>query len=192
MRLLSPRDIVEKTAYVLANPVTAGLVGSGSAWPGLWSAPGRIGGEAFVAKRPKNFFDPKGGLPDEVALQFTLPPGFDSAEEFRDQLEGALEARETEARLRWAVRGGVLGVGRVLAQKPTGRPRPGEPRRKLNPRVAGRDKWKRIEALGRLVEFLHSYREAWKARRAGQAAVVFPHGTYLLRVLHGVPCAGAG
>ena len=62
----------------------------------------------------------------------------------------------------------------------------------LTPRVAGRDKWKRIEALGRLVEFLHSYRIAWKARRAGKGGVVFPHGTYLLRVLHGVPCAGVG
>jgi putative transposase len=74
----------------------------------------------------------------------------------------------------------------------TARPAPGEPRRKLNPRVAGRDKWKRIEALGRLVEFLRAYRAAWNTRRAGQKDVVFPHGTYLLRVLHGVACAGAG
>jgi hypothetical protein len=62
----------------------------------------------------------------------------------------------------------------------------------LNPRVAGRDKWKRIEALGRLVEFVRSYRVAWKARRAGVADVLFPHGTYLLRVLHDVPCAVIG
>ncbi len=80
----------------------------------------------------------------------------------------------------------------MLAQKPFARPAPGEPRRGLNPRVAGRDKWKRIEALGRLVDFLRAYRVAWKARRAGAEDALFPHGTYLLRVLHDVPCAGAG
>ncbi len=192
VKLLSPNDVVEKAAYALANPVAAGLVGSGSAWPGLWSAPERIGGDAYVVKRPKHFFDPKGGLPDQVTLRLTTPPGFHSAKQFRDQLERALEAREEGARTRWRPRGGFLGVARVLAQKPTARPCPGEPRRGLNPRVAGGDKWKRIEALGRLVEFLRLYRIAWKARRAGTADVRFPHGTYLLRVLHDVPCAATG
>ncbi len=192
VKLLSTADVVEKCAYVLANPVAAGLVGAGSAWPGLWSAPDRVGGEAYVVKRPAHFFDPKGGLPDEVTLRLTAPPGFESPEQFRDELKRALERKENEARELWRARGGFLGIARVLAQKPTARPGPGEPRRVLNPRVAGRDKWKRIEALGRFVEFLRAYRVAWKARRAGEAGAVFPHGTYLLRVLHGVPCAGAG
>lgn len=190
VRLLSSNDIVDKTAYTLANPVEAGLVGSGSAWPGPWSAPGQIGGEVIVAKRPKHFFDPNGSLPDEVTLTLTVPSGFDSAGEFRAQLEPAIAAREEDARSRWHARGGFLGVAGVLAQKPTARPRPGEPRRSLNPRIAGRDKWKRIEALGRLVEFLRAYRRAWKARRAGKADACFPHGTYLMRVLHDAPCAG--
>jgi REP element-mobilizing transposase RayT len=192
VRLLSPSDVVAKAAYVLANPVDAGLVGSGSAWPGLWSAPERIGGEALEVKRPKHFFDPEGGMPDEVALRLTTPPGFESAEQFRDVLGRALAEREAEARRLRRARGGFLGVARVLAQKPTARPAPGEPRRTLNPRIAGRDKWKRIEALARLVEFLRSYRSAWAARCAGQAHAVFPCGTYLLRVLHGVPCAASG
>ncbi|BDG01435.1 transposase [Anaeromyxobacter oryzae] len=192
VRLVSPSDIVDKAAYVLANPVEAGLVASGSAWPGLWSAPERIGGAPFVVERPKDFFDPKGGLPDRVTLQLTVPPGFDSPEQFRAELQRALERRETDARARYKGRGGFLGVARVLAQKPFARPAPGEPRRALNPRVAAGDKWKRIETLGRLAEFLRSYRGAWNARRAGADDTLFPHGTYLLRVLHGVPCAAAG
>ncbi len=192
VRLLSPSDVVDKAAYVLANPVEAGLVGSGSAWPGLWSAPSRISGDVFVAERPKHFFDPKGSLPERATLQLSTPPGFDSVQQFRQELERALDVREAEARSRRKGHGGFLGVARVLAQKPTERPGPGERRRTLNPRVAGRDKWKRIEALGRLVEFVRSYRVAWKARRAGVADVLFPHGTYLLRVLHDVPCAVIG
>jgi REP element-mobilizing transposase RayT len=192
VRLVSPRDVVDKAAYVLANPVAAGLVGSGRAWPGLWSAPERIGGAELAAWRPANFFDANGGLPAEVTLRLETPPGFDSAEQFTDLLSRALDAAEDEARSRWRARGGFMGVEAVLAQNPTARPRPTEPRRALNPRVAGRDKWKRIEVLARLAEFLSAYRAAWRARRGGSRDVVFPCGTYLLRVVHGVPCAGVG
>jgi len=186
----SPADVIDKAAYVLANPVAAGLVRSGREWPGLWSAPERIGGDAYEVHRPRNFFDPKGSLPDKVTLQLTVPPGFASDDAFREQLANALAEREAQA-----VRdhgGGFMGVAKVLAQKPMARPAPGEPRRNLNPRVAARDKWKRIETLGRLVEFLRAYRSAWSARRHGGINVVFPSGTYLLRVAHGVPCAGFG
>jgi hypothetical protein len=188
--LVSPRDIVDKAAYVLANPVAAKLVRLGRLWPGLWSAPEWIGAEPVVARRPKHFFDEKGSLPDVAALQLTSPPGFASAGDFRDQLLAAVADREALAQQEAG--GGFLGVARVLAQKPTARPAPGEPRRGLNPRIAARDKWKRIEALGRLVAFLRSYRAAWSARRIGEPNVVFPSGTYLLRVVHGVSCAGFG
>jgi len=185
--LPSPQDILDKAAYVLANPVAAGLVRSARDWPGLWSAPDRIG-TIIHAPRPKQFFDPKGLLPQSVALQLSAPPGFSSAEDFREQLATALAELESTERQGKE----FLGVARVLAQRPTGRPASSEPRRGLNPRVAARDKWKRLELLGRLVGFLTSYREAWAARRAGEKRVVFPAGTYLLRVLHGVRCAGCG
>ena len=54
------------------------------------------------------------------------------------------------------------------------------------------DKWRRIEALSRLVEFLRAYREAWAAFKAGARDVLFPAGTYLLRVVHGARCAAPG
>jgi putative transposase len=190
--LVSPIDVVDKVAYVLANPVAARLVRSARIWPGLWSAPERIGGDELEVQRPKHFFDPKGSLPEKVTLRLTAPPGFASAEEFRAHLVPALTEREAQAVQRAAARGGFMGVARVLAQKATGRPARGEARRTLNPRVGSLDKWKRIEALGRLVEFLHSYRSALASRRAGNASAIFPCGTYLMRVAHGVPCAGFG
>jgi putative transposase len=189
--LTSPADIVDKTAYVLANPVAARLVRSARAWPGLWSAPELIGGEAIEVKRPKHFFDPKGALPEKLTLKLTPPPAFSSAEEFRAQVEVALAEREARAVREAGVRG-FVGAARVLAQKPTDAPKGGEPRRRLNPRIAARDKWKRVEALGRLVEFLRAYREALASRRAGNTDTIFPCGTYLMRVAHDVPCAGFG
>jgi putative transposase len=186
--LTSPADIVEKTAYVLANPVAAGLVRSGFLWPGLWSAPKLIGGPAVEVHRPEQFFDPKGSMPATSALELSVPPGFDSADAFRAQLAEALARLEEQASRDHA--GEFIGIARVLAQSPTAIPGSGEPRRRLNPRVAARDKWKRVEALVRLKEFLTAYRAAWTARRAGNASTTFPLGTYLLRVMHGVPCAG--
>ncbi len=191
VRIVSASDAVDKSAYVLANPVAAGLVATGSAWPGAWSSPERIGG-TYRVTRPKEFFDARGALPDEVTLELTPPPGFDSPEQFREEVERALATREAAGRARWHARRGFLGLSRIFAQKPTARPSSGESRRNLNPRVAARDKWKRIEALGRLAEFLRAYRSAWRKRRGGSESVVFPHGTYLLRVFHAVPCAGAG
>ncbi|NJD18423.1 MAG: hypothetical protein FIA95_03970 [Gemmatimonadetes bacterium] len=182
--LVTPQDILEKAAYVLANPVAAGLVRSGRAWPGLWSGPELVG-TTVIAARPNHFFSSEGALPESVALRLTAPPGFDSAKAFRDALANALAEREVVERSGRS----FLGVARVLKQRATGQPATGEPRRELSPQVAARDKWKRIEMLGRLAGFLADYRQAWEARRAGQRGVVFPHGTYLLRVLHGVSCA---
>jgi putative transposase len=187
--LVAPRDIVDKVAYTLANPVAAGLVKSARRWPGPWSSPDTVGRGELQVHRPTHFFDPRGGLPESLPLRLTTPPGFNSAEDFREQLATALAEREAEA-----VRSvsSFLGVARVLAQQATARPRNRESRGRLSPRVAAKDTWKRIEALGRLVSFLSSYRCALSAWREGKRAALFPPGTYQMRVMHGVACAGAG
>jgi REP element-mobilizing transposase RayT len=190
--LTSPRDVIDKILYVLANPVAAALVMRGREWPGLWSAPEAIGGAPVVAPRPTTFFRKDGGyMPEEAELELVPPPGVGPVEEFRDRIAGELRELEERIGRELALEGRkVLGPARVLAQRPTARPAGIEPRRGLRPRVASRDKWKRIEALSRLVEFVEAYRAAWCARRSGLHAV-FPAGTYLLRVAHGVPCASS-
>lgn len=185
--LASPADVLDKAAYVLANPVAAGLVRRGRLWPGLWSAPEKIGAGALEARRPSHFFDPDGDLPGKVSLKLTAPPGSGSSLVFRERLTALVAEREELAARDFPK--GFLGVARVLAQDPTGSPRGVEPRRKLNPRLAARDKWNRVQVLSRLLTFLQAYREAWVARTEGKRNVVFPAGTYLLRVAHGVPCA---
>jgi REP element-mobilizing transposase RayT len=182
--------IIEKAAYVLANPVAAGLVRHGREWPGLWSAPEQVEAGPVEVRRPTVFFRPRGGMPEVAELELISPPGFDSPAEFRDRLAQALAVLEEQARRTLgAKRESFLGRRRVLAQSPTSRPAAVEPRRELNPRVASRDKWKRVEALSRLVEFRDAYRKAWQALRDGMRDVLFPAGTYWLRVAHGVRCA---
>lgn len=189
VELLAPGDVIDKTAYALANPAAEGLVRTGAEWPGLWSKPKRIGGKPYVARRPKVYFDAEGELPEQIELQLTVPRGFASPDEFRGELEAALAIKEAEAYRQYG--GRFLGVKAVLAMRPTHRPATPEPRGegRIRPRIAARDKWLRIEALQRLKGFLAAYREAWAEWTAGRRSVVFPPGTYLLRVAHGVACA---
>lgn len=189
----STDDLVAKAAYILANPAAAGLVAHGREWPGIWTAPEQLGVATLTAPRPTFFFRANGDMPESAELVLTVPPGFASALEFQGRTATAVDALEVQTRREHqAEQRAFLGRTRVLAQKPFARPAPGEPRRKLSPRVAARDKWKRMEALSRLTGFLRAYRDAWLARRAGVRDVLFPAGTYLLRVEHGVPCAAFG
>jgi putative transposase len=190
--LVDPADVIEKSAYALANPVAAGLVASGREWPGLWSPPETVGSAWRTFERPDHFFSRTGSMPEQATLELTPPPGFE-VEEYRALVAARLADKEKDAAQAFAQEGReFMGARRVLAQKHTDFPAPGEPRRKLNPRIAARDKWKRIEALGRLKAFLAEYRIALARLRAGIENAVFPHGTYQLRVFLGVACAGAG
>ncbi len=46
----------------------------------------------------------------------------------------------------------------------------------------------RIEAIGRHKEFLYEYRQALKRWKDGDRDVIFPAGTYALRIHAGVKC----
>ena len=132
-------------------------------------------------------------MPETEELELVCPEGFESVDAFRNQLAARLAQLEQEAAQELEKEGrSFLGVERVLAERPGAWPRSGEPRRELNPRVACRDKWKRIEAIQRLRQFLQDYRVAWKDFASGLRDTVFPHGTYGMRLLYGVRCASAG
>jgi REP element-mobilizing transposase RayT len=186
VRLVSPDDIVEKVAYALANPVVAGLVPRARRWPGLWSDPREVDGAPLVAFRPDGFFRPNGPTPARSELRLTRPPGWATADAFIAAVETALRRHEDTARVNVGI---FLGVRGILRQHPTDTPSSVEPRRRLNPRVAAADRSARIGALAQLSAFLRAYRRAWQQFRAGVREVLFPAGTYRLRVQLRVACA---
>lgn len=188
VRLESPQDVISKIAYVLANPVAANLVERGGDWPGLRTAPEQLGTIGLKAARPTTFFRAKGPLPAEAELEWSVPPGFAAAGAYRERVAEATRVLEESARNRAS--SVFLGATKVLAQKPSARPRNPEPRRNLSPRVAARSTPERIEVLSRLKAFWDAYRQAFREWRTGMRSVVFPPGTYLLRVVHGARCAG--
>jgi len=192
VELVEQKDVIEKILYVLVNPVAAGLVSDAAEWPGLRSSPRDIG-ERLEVERPRFFFRQNGSLPDCVALNITRPGAVrDSDEAFARLVESRLIAKETQVRANLAnQQRKFLGKRDVLEQSIYERPKNPEPRRRLNPRVACRDKWNRIEALKKYQEFLKQYRLALRSFCEGLRDALFPRGTYWMRVHFHARCAAA-
>ncbi len=129
-------------------------------------------------------------MPARAVLRLEPPPGRDGDATFLDEIVHALGDEEDRiAAAQDSARRGFVGPDRVTTQNPLARPVGDEPRRNPSPRVAGRSKWKRIEALARLAEFGHAYRQALARWKAGMRDAVFPSGTWHMRVQHGACCA---
>jgi len=185
VRLLDDDAVVDKLAYLLANPIDAGLVEYGKEWPGLRL--GRPG--SYPCRRPDIFFREEGAMPSSLRLELTPPPNL-AGRQAQQRIRDAVAEREREARARIRRQGRTfLGARGVLRQNPFDSPHTLETRRQLSPRIASRNKWLRIETLTRCAEFVRDHAQALAHWLEGKRTVVFPLGTYLMRIRHGARCA---
>jgi REP element-mobilizing transposase RayT len=192
VRLVDPGDIIDKMIYAICNPVKDNLVDKAHHWPGASSLVALMHGKPLVASRPRHFFRDEGGMPDVVSLSISRPTPFKelSHNEFAAMMQERIRAVEQDIaaeRSRTGIQ--VLGRRAILAQKWSTSPASREPRRQLDPRVAARSKWSRIEALMRNRAFRNAYIAAREAFLAGIRDVVFPAGTYWLKRFVQATCA---
>jgi putative transposase len=185
VKLLDVEDVIAKVVYAATNPVTAGLVERVHHWPGVNTLRALLDKKPITVKRPRHFFSED--MPEEVTLTFAIPPELGDADEILARIRARVAEVEAEQK---AKRAGarVLGRRAVLRQSWRDRPRTVEPRFGLSPQVAAQNRWARLEALQRNRWFLGAYAAARHAWRAGKR-VLFPPGTYWLRVHAGVPVA---
>jgi putative transposase len=191
VRLETPEDGMGKIVYALTNPVKAGLVSHVRKWKGASSFRWEYGQTRRFSRPDGQFFRRGSKLPKEVKLTLTPVAGYEqlSEEQFGKLVAERVREREVELRAEFRAQGrSFLGTTGVLRCKPTDRPSTREARRKLNPRVAGKDPAVRVEAIARLRAFREKYRKAWLAWRHGDHTAVFPAGTWLMRVRHGAVC----
>lgn len=97
--------IVDRTAYVLANPTAAGLVRYSKDWPGVRTRISEIGaGHATTVERPVGaFFAEAGAMPERVDLRYEmLEPLLEGSDldSTRARIADAVEGKENEARAR--------------------------------------------------------------------------------------------
>ncbi len=184
VRAVEAEDVLRQLVYTYCNPVSSGLVPRASEWPGARSTPSQLG-ETVSAEKPNWFFS--GEMPDVVPLRIVAPACFPnwSIEELRQEVERATREREEECRAEVEESGtGFLGAPRALSQKPTDSAQSYERRWKLSPSIGAKRPGVRIEELRALVRFRKRYREALVEYRNAAEAVIFPAGTYLMRVFH--------
>ena len=191
VELADAEAMFQKMIYSLTNPVKDNLVHRAKHWPGATSLRYHLDNEQLVVKRPDGFFrqGDDANLPDVVTLDFKRPPPFAhlTQEAWASKIRKAVADHERAAHAkRLTDSADVMGIEAVLAQPWWGRPESDEPHRKIGPRVAAKNKWRRIEALQRNHDFLNAYAIALAAYRAGTPDVTFPAGTYKLHVEHGV------
>jgi REP element-mobilizing transposase RayT len=192
VRLVDPNDIVEKMVYALTNPVKDRLVEKARHWPGASSLEALANPKPLTATRPRHFFREDGGMPATISLDVSSPKAFEgpAAKEFVNLVVERIAVIERDmAAERHRTGTTVLGRRGVLAQTWSARPATAEPRRVLDPTVAARSKWSRIEALLRNRAFRAAYAAAREAFVAGIRDVLFPAGTYWLRLFAHAPCA---
>ena len=190
VRLLEAEDQLDKLVYALTNPVKHGLVKRARLWPGAKSLDHAYG-ETVTARRPEGFFREDGPMPEEASFTLARPPGFAdrSDEDFGALLARRIDEREMELRQEFRLLGlRFAGLHAIRKARATDVPDGPAPRRRLNPRIACKDPGRRVVELDRLKAFQVEYRECFARWRKGVRSVLFPFGTYQLRVQAGVAC----
>ncbi len=192
VELKTREAVVEQIAYAVANPVKAGLVFAAGDWPGVTAAVEDIGRRVLEAKRPDYFFSDE--WPEEASVQLTLPrclQEMGEAEAYQ-RLTAELELQEELAR-EYVKKNGWKVLGRLGAKNvsPYRCAKSWRELGKLVPHIAaGRgQKEARIAAIAELRAFRAAHREAKRRWTGGDRDVVFPAGTYWMRVHHGAEVA---
>jgi REP element-mobilizing transposase RayT len=181
VEMISEDDLLEELVYVATNPVKDGLVERTHHWPGPKFVSALLSGKSLHAKRPMHFFREVGSMPAAIELHLKLPDHMADKDAFIAKLQRRIAAVEDEyARERQRTGRRVLGRRLVLRQSWRDTPTSHEPRRKLRPLVAARDKWLRVMTLQRNKLWEAEYRQALLLWRAG-FDVEFPYGTYWLQ-----------
>lgn len=186
---------IKEMAYTAANCVAAGLVRTPAKWPGAKVLPDEVGRRVVTVKRPDFYFDPDNpAWPDEVKIPIVMPKllqeAFDTEDEARQALQDKVDELVQEAhRVNKTTGKGYAGAKRVMNTPHTHRASSAEKfgRRKPTFAAAGNREVARA-MIQRRRTFLSAYCTAWRAWKAGDHSVVFPAGTWKMRVYHAARC----
>ena len=101
VKLHGAKAIIDKIAYVLANPVAAGTVRDPREWPGLRTRIGDMGRTTIRGARPEYYFGRRKTMRSDAAFMVEMPAPLVEAygdEGAKRVLTEALEAKVAEAR----------------------------------------------------------------------------------------------
>ena len=177
VELAGSSEFLDKVAYALLNPVSAGLVRTPERWPGVLSTLAQLRQGMLQANRPRVWFKDK--APKQVTLRWTVPPGFRTKREYLEALEALVSSRLTQLRTELLRQGrSYLGSTRVRKTRVTERPKTKKQRFGRNPTFSALTQKRWLDAMKRLRAFRRAYRAAYAAWRNGDSDAEFPLGTW--------------
>jgi len=198
VRLVDADAVIDKASYCAANPTQDGVLEAPSDWPGVWLTAADLG-KTMTFKRPKTkFFGKRSKMPLEVSMTLQLPPMLAhlTPEEYTTRHDTALQSKvDAAVAERRAANKRFLGLEKLAKTRHTRRARKREKSGAANtirPRIACSCLQGRIQALLELKAFDAAYTKARKRFADGERDVVFPAGTYQLRLLFGVRVEARG
>lgn len=185
--------VIDAITYDATNPVKDGLVSDYRDWPGLKSRPGDWMQPARSVKRPTGLaFKDSSKKDRQVQVKYVVPPALRdrapqrAVDDVHFQIRNVTQSLRDE---RAAADESFLGAKAVMAMSPFDSPSTPRVKGKRTPTfAAGGDAELLKEGLKRVRAFRQSYRECVERFVAGARDVVFPAGTYLMRVRFGVTC----
>jgi putative transposase len=183
LELVTTDAIACKIAYLLANPVKAGLVESCTQWPGfITSVRDMLEHKVYEVTTGNN---PYLRRRKEKVLPLTIvpPPQVRDVRAFASQIArdvAGIEKHYARERREHGVL--VKGAESVQAEKWHRKPKTSVTLFEMVPSLAERVKKIRIAAIQALQRFRQAYRDALKAYRAGLRTAEFPCGTWWMKV----------
>jgi len=194
VKLCSVGAWIDEIAYCIANPVACFAVRRARDWPGVTVLPEDIGTKEFEVPRPDVYFDPKNPEWPEVAhLKITMPKVLLDAfglEGAQHQIAARVAQLEEEAHADARRQGKGFGTPHSAMQcKHTVRASSWEPFGARNPTfAAGGDQEAAQRAREQRRAFLESYQACLSRWQRGERDMLWPAGTWKMRVLHAVRC----
>ena len=174
-------DVFDKLIALYTLPVKYHLVDRVVNWPGVNSLSAQLYNKKMKCTRPTYYFTKHGCMPEHAEIVFSRPNCFEhmSDVEWRAAIHKRIEEAERKAAAeRKATGGKVLGRKAIVRQSVTYAPR--------NPTSSGRlkrSKWQKAAVFVREKVFRKLYAKAFALLQRGYRDVLFPAGTYQLRVL---------
>lgn len=189
--LAEPVDFRDAMAYVILNPVRAGLVERPQDWPGLNSGLEDLDGRLLTATIPSWYFNPAKN-PEQESVRLSIPKKLLEDSSAGEVLEELRELVEEEKRL---IHQGMrarnkkfLGARNILRRPREDRPRNASIKNRFRLSFICQNPERRKIEIEELRQFWKEYREAFEAFRKGDRDVVFPPGTFKMRRDAGVNC----
>lgn len=190
LELLSEDAIAHEIAYLLANPAKAGLVEQSQDWPGFITRVDDMRSHrAYEVGTQDNPYLQRRSA-QVLQLRIVPPPGVRNVAAWLERVSSELEQLELQAsHARRKARIEVKGAMVVRAEPWFRKPKTPMQLFELTPTIAEKRRSIRIASLHALKTFRADYRTAREAFCAGKRRVVFPHGTWAMRVVYGARVA---